>query len=230
MTGVKAEVSLPIRVDLAEGAGVTLTEPGLEEFRLSRSAIDRSFQLGLRQPPPPTTIHPHPGDATRLTLTGEARFLVGEVDLGVELGLKVVRRGLDAAADELSRGDGPSLEGDMAEDEPRVVLGDEARLFVMSIGEAAERWHELRPRVELWDRVVLTEDGRRVALIVAWDWWTLQRHRQASLHGAYWTHWHTGEFNIGGYAWDVMRLFEPRDARVRFSPDDGDGDHGASVD
>ena len=48
MTGIEAEVPLSIRVDLAEGARVTLTEPGLEEFRLSRSAIDRAFQgIGL---------------------------------------------------------------------------------------------------------------------------------------------------------------------------------------
>jgi hypothetical protein len=114
----------------------------------------------------------------------------------------------------------PALADPPAERAAVLDLGEaDSRLRVMTIGEAAEQRDELLPGVELWDRVVLTKEGRRVAVILAWDWWTPQRHRQASLEGAYWANGHTGEFNLGGYACDRMRFLEPRDARIKF-PDD----------
>jgi hypothetical protein len=221
--------SLPTRVELAEGAVIRFEEHGQTGLTFGQNQIDRMFEAGLMQPPRRTDQDPDV--AAGVALDGDAKFLVGQVDLGREVGVEVLTRGLEAAVHAVAReyrDRSPKTQpgGEEHQDKPRGIQGQDARQWVMTVGGAADRWDELLPRVELWDRVVLTEDGRRVAVIVAWDWWTLHRHRQASLEGAYWGHWHTGEFNIGGYAWDILHLLEPRDARIRYAADESDGDEG----
>lgn len=228
MTGAERPRSLLVRVELAADTTVQFVKAGTAELRLSQSQLDRLFELGLVQPP--RTPGAAPNVPAHVSLTGDARFLVGEVDLGREVGMDVLVRGIEFAVHESLRelrGPHPEVEGgDDAQAKgaaARIREGD-ARLRVMTIQEAAARWEDLLPGIELWDRVVLTEEGRRVALIVAWDWWSLRQHRMCWLEGAYWGHWNTGRFDAAGYAWDVLRVLEPRDARIKYDVDGGDGD------
>ncbi|TKR27324.1 hypothetical protein FA014_01090 [Cellulomonas hominis] len=228
MTGTRRPWSLPVRVELATDATVHFVEAGQVELRFSQNQLDRLFEIGLMQPPrtPQTDLNV----PTHVSLTGDARFLVGEVDLGREVGMDVLVRGIEFVVhaslhEHRDHHVEAEAEGDQVRDSAESFREEGGRLSVMTIQEAAAQWDDLRSRVKLWDRIVLTEDGRRVALIVAWDWWSLHQHRMASLEGAYWGHWHTGEFNASGYAWDILRLLEPRDARISHEADEpGDGD------
>lgn len=220
--------SLPTRVELAEGAVIRLEEHGQAGLAFEQSQIDKMFEVGLMQPP--RTTERDPNVPTGVTLDGDARFLVGQVDLGRDVGLEVLVRGLEAAvhasAQELrDRHPRAPTDPSKSEREAHGFREEDARLRVMTIDEAADQWHELLPGIERWERVVLTEDGRRVALIVAWDWWALHRHRTSSIEAVYWSSWFTGEFNVGAYAWDLMRLLEPRDARITFHDDDVDDEN-----
>ncbi|MDM8085145.1 hypothetical protein QUV83_10245 [Cellulomonas cellasea] len=224
--------SLPTRVEMAESAVIEFEEHGQPGIPFSQAQIDRMFKAGLMQPP--RTSERDPGVPAGVTLTGDARFLVGEVDLGPEVGMEVLTRGFEAAVDALMREHrdrhplAPADENEITLDDFR---DDDARQLIMTMEEAVGRWDELRPRVALWDRIVLTEDGERVAVIVAWDWWSLRQECLASLTAIYWAHWHTGTFDAAGYAHDALRLLAPRDARIREVPDptetveaDGDDD------
>lgn len=231
MTGIERPWlwSLPTRVELAEGAVIRFEQPGQAGLAFEQSQIDKMFEVGLMEPP--RTTERDPNVLAGVTLDGDARFLVGQVDLGRDVGVEVLVRGFEAAVDASARElRNPHPQAPAApspgEGKPHGFREEDARLRVMTIDEAADQWHELLPGIERWERVALTQDGRRVALIVAWDWWALHRHRTSSIEAVYWSSWFTGEFNVGGYAWDLMRLLEPRDARIKFPDDEVDGDVG----
>jgi hypothetical protein len=228
VSGTKRPWSLPVRVELAADATVQFFEAGQAQLRFTQNQLDRLFELGLMQPQ--RTPEGDPNAPAHVSLSGDARFLVGEVDLGREVGMDVLARGIEFVVHAFlhqcrDQDVDAEAEDDQVGEAGESFREEDARLKVMTIREAAARWDDLRSQVELWDRIALTEDGRRVALIVAWDWWSLHQHRMASLEGAYWGHWHTGEFNASGYAWDILRVLEPRDARIRHEADEpGDGD------
>ena len=231
-------------VELADDASIRLVEVDHRPGPFSIGVVDEMFALGLQVPAEATPPSRAAGPVPQIVLAGEARFLIGRVDVGRDLGLAAVNRGLTyalaaararlierqlnaqharATTQRGARAVDPSDDPDEpGTDASNAFREEDARLRVMTIDQAADRWDELLPRVQLWDRVVLTQDGRRVALIVAWDWWALHQHRQTSLEAVYWAHWYTGEFNVGGYAWDLMRLLEPRDARVSFAADEAE--------
>ncbi|WP_432457966.1 hypothetical protein [Cellulomonas iranensis] len=174
------------------GIGERLEEPGSLGVSFDQSQIDQMFKVRFMQPP--RSAERDPSSQSGVTLTGDARVLVGEPDLGPDVGMDVLVRGLEAADNATLRGNidqDPQVQPEVHQGTSKrsVLRDDEARQCVMTIDEAAARWDELRPRVELWERVVLTQDGRRAAVIVAWDWWPLHRQRMASLESAYWTHW-----------------------------------------
>ncbi|WP_448062430.1 hypothetical protein [Cellulomonas hominis] len=85
-------------MELAEGAQIKFKEHGQPAVRFEQSQINKMFEVGLMQPP--RTSEREPGSIPDgVTLDGDARFLVGEVDLGREVGMEVLVRGLDVVVD-----------------------------------------------------------------------------------------------------------------------------------
>lgn len=99
MTGIQRPWlwSLPTRVELAEGAVIESEEHGRPGIGFSQSQIDKMFEVGLMQPPREAGRARE--GAAGVTLDGDARFLVGEVDFGPEVDLEVLVRGLEVAID-----------------------------------------------------------------------------------------------------------------------------------
>jgi hypothetical protein len=92
--------------------------------------------------------------------------------------------------------------------------------------EVIEEFEDLRTSLTTWTPVVLTENGQRVAVIVAWDWWSLQHERYLHAAALYWAHWHTGQFDARGFGWDILRYLRPpmqEPMHPSASPVDGEG-------
>jgi hypothetical protein len=231
VTGTERLWSLPVR-QLAEDATVQSDETWRAELRFSQNQVDQLFELGVTQRPRVTERDASlpPG----VSSTGNARFLTGEIDRGAGVGMEVLVRGLEAAVEaslrELrARNVEAGADSDQVKERAEGHREEDAGPRVMTSEEAAAQWHDLRSRGEPWERVVLTEGGRRVAPI-AGDWWRLHQHRGTTLDGAYWGDWHTGEFNASGYERDILRVLAPRDACISQGVDerdDGDGDEPA---
>ncbi len=242
MTGVQRPWlwSLPARVELAEGAVIKFEErqrPGIE---LSQSQIDKVFEVGLMQPP--RTSDRAPDSGAGVTLDGDAKFLVGEVDLGPEVGLEVLVRGLEVAIDAsyrehserhpLAEADdddgGDTGPGDGAFDEPD-LLGS-VREVIIPVDEAGARLDDLLDEVQQGARIVFVRGGKRVAVMTSWPAYVGLREKSAGLAAAYWAAWRTGTFDATGYATDMTRIFRrhpgtptPPSGDDRRTPEGGDG-------
>lgn len=217
MTGVRRPWlwSLPTRVQLAEGAVIEFKEHGQPGVRFEQSQIDKLFEVGLTQPP--RTSERDPGATSVLTLAGDARFLVGEVDLGREVGLEVLVRGLEVAVDASYReyrerhprtephDDGEdSGPGEGAFDEPD-LLGP-SRDLTVPVDEVGDRLDDLLDAIDEGAHVALVRDGKRVAVMLPWPAYADLREKRAGLAGAFWSAWRSGVFDGAGYATEVTRI------------------------
>ncbi|WP_448062431.1 hypothetical protein [Cellulomonas hominis] len=72
--------------------------------------------------------------------------------------------------------------------------------------------------------VVLVRDGKRVAVMMSWPAYVDLRGRLADMAAAFWTAWHTGVFDVAGYATDVTRILRRQPGAKPNSSADG-GDH-----
>lgn len=246
MTGVQRPWlwSLPTRVELAEGAVIQFKQPGQPGVTFKQRQIDKMFEVGLMQPP--RTSERDPDSAAGVTLHGDARFLVGEVDLGREVGMEVLVRGLEAVADASYReyrerhprvepdaddGEDPGP-GEGAFDEPD-LLGLSHELTV-PVDEAGDRLDDLLDEIDQGAHVVLVQDGKRVAVMMSWPAYADLREKLAGMAAAFWTAWRTGLFDVAGYATDVTRILHRRPGKgAALNPssddegrtsEDGDGD------
>lgn len=75
--------------------------------------------------------------------------------------------------------------------------------------EVVPRYGEIEPDLNAGTPVVLTHGGTRVAVIVAWDLWTVQRERHLNAAALSWAHWRTGRFDAEAFGWDVLGLLRP---------------------
>ena len=199
---------IPIRVELAPDAIIAFDETGQEAASFSRDVIDRMFEIGLMQPPRRTERDPDV--PTGVPLSGDAQFLVGQVDLGAERGMEVLVRGLEAAVDASYRdlrdrhprvepdqdsGEDPDP-GQDAFDEPD-LLGL-SREVVVPVDEAGHRMDDLLDEIEQSAHVVLVDDGTRVAVMMSWPAHVDLRRKLAGLATAFWSAWHTDVFDVAG--------------------------------
>jgi hypothetical protein len=226
--------SLPTRVELAEGAVIEFKEPG-HAVRFEQSQIDKMFEVGLMQPP--RTSEREPGSiAAGVTLDGDARFLVGEVDLGPEVGMEVLVRGLHVAVDASFREyrerhprvkphedegeDSDSGEGAAQEPDLLGVSGE----VTIPVDEAGDRLDDMLGEINQGAHVVLVQDGKRVAVMMSWPAYVDLRGQHAGMAAAFWTAWQTGVFDVAGYATDVTRILRCQPGAKPNSSVDG-GDH-----
>ncbi|MFF1531379.1 hypothetical protein [Cellulomonas sp. NPDC058312] len=73
--------------------------------------------------------------------------------------------------------------------------------------------------IDRWSPVILVQDGRRLAIIVGWDWWTVQQERYLHAAAVGWAHWRGGKFDAQGFGWRVMPfLSSPQDPPVHPEP------------
>ncbi|WP_282947163.1 hypothetical protein [Cellulomonas endometrii] len=227
---------------LAEGAVIEFKEHGQPAVRLSQSQIDKSFEVGLMQPP--RTLEGDSDADAGVSLDGDARFLVGEVDLGRRVGLEVLVRGLEATVDASyreyrerhprlepdDRDGGKSGSGEGAFDEPD-LLGLSHEVTV-PVDEVAARLDDLLDEIDQEAHVVVIRDGKRVAVMMAWHAYVDLHGKLAGMAAAFWSAWRSGVFDVAGYATDVTRILHrhpgttptlPSDDEVE-APRGGDGD------
>jgi len=213
---------------------IRFEERGQKGLSFEQSQIDKMFEVGLMQPP--RTTERDPDVAAGVTLVGDARFLVGQVDLGREVGMEVLVRGLEAAVDasyreyrerhpreegDEDRGEDPGTD-ERAFDEPD-LLGL-SREVTVPVGEVRDRLDDLLDEVEQGAHLVLVEDGKRVAVMMSWSAYADLREKLAGMATAFWSAWRTGVFDVAGYATDVTRILHRRpQAKPDSSPDDDEG-------
>jgi antitoxin (DNA-binding transcriptional repressor) of toxin-antitoxin stability system len=80
---------------------------------------------------------------------------------------------------------------------------------VLPVAEIVPHYDELASDLKAGTPVVLTDGGTRIAVIVAWDLWTLQRERYLRAAALSWEHWRSGRFDAAGFGWDVLRYLRP---------------------
>ncbi|MBB2924096.1 type II toxin-antitoxin system prevent-host-death family antitoxin [Cellulomonas cellasea] len=232
--GASAAGSVPVSVHLAQGATVRLQTAEEQDDLFDEALVQALFRVGLAVP---AAVDARPGSPMpRLVLDGDARFLVGAYDLGPERGLEVVARGvhraIDAAlrdhrqraAEEVEADPTPSplIEYDPPDGEAEVAIEME---------DVPASLTDLLDRVDEGRHVVLTERGKRVAVVVSWRWYSLQRERLACASAAYWKAWRTGTFDATGYALEVLAARAPSDGpdpSHRADSSEGGADHGDS--
>lgn|GEM_PF-2317673 len=206
--------SLPTRVELAEGAVIQFPSPNGSVVEFSQAKIDKMFEFGLMQSP--NTTDGRSDARADVTLTGNARFLVGALDLGREVGLEVLARGLNIAADLAVREDRDRQpRSDIADDE----VGDESvpyephdrepagtREIQIPIDQAGDQLPDLLAALGRGARVVLVDRGARIAVLMAWSSYAALREQLAAASVAFWTAWRTGVFDVAGYATDIITV------------------------
>lgn len=240
MTGIERPWlwSLPTRVELAEGAVIEFKEREEPGVRFEQSQIDKMFEVGLMQPPRTSERDPD-STAGGVTLDGDARFLVGQVGLGRDVGMEVLVRGLEASVDAAYREyrePHPRVEADEDDGEDSGVSErafDEPDLLGLShevtvpVEEAGTRLDDLLDEIDQGAHVVLVQDGKRVAVMMSWSAHADLREKLASMAVAFWTAWRSGVFDVAGYATDVTRVLHRRpEATPKASVDGGDHDDG----
>jgi antitoxin (DNA-binding transcriptional repressor) of toxin-antitoxin stability system len=196
---------------------------------------------------PPQASERDPGSITAgVTLKGDAKFLVGEVDLGREVGMEVLVRGLDVVVDAASREyreRHPRIEPDADDGDdsgPDEAVFDEPDLLGLShevtvpVEEAGDRLDDLLDEIDRGAHVVLVQDGKRVAVMMSWPAYADLREKLAGMAAAFWTAWRSGVFDVAGYATDVTRILHRRGTKPDPASDDegstsedGDGDERA---
>lgn len=77
------------------------------------------------------------------------------------------------------------------------------------VAEVVPHYDELLPDLNAGTPVVLTDGGTRIAVLVAWDMWTLQHERYLNAAALSWAHWRSGRFDAAGFGWDVLGLLRP---------------------
>jgi antitoxin (DNA-binding transcriptional repressor) of toxin-antitoxin stability system len=205
-----------------------------------------------------------PNVPAHISLTGDARFLVGEVDLGREVGMDVLVRGIEFAVHaSLHEFRDRHVEAEAGSDQVKETAEsyreEDARLRVMTTEEAAAQWDDLSDDSEpqepgdsestdtrefqvpvdqaadrmpdLLDelgrgaRVVLVDQGVRVAVLTTWSSYVTLREKLAAASVAFWTAWRTGVFDVAGYATDIITVLHRPDTTPNDSDDDTeDGD------
>lgn len=93
----------------------------------------------------------------------------------------------------------------------------DAPIHVAQVKTVIPRYAELE--IDRWTPVVLVQDGRRVAVVVGWDWWTVQHERYLHAAAVGWAHWRGGKFDAQGFGWSVLPyLSSPQDPPVHPAP------------
>ncbi|WP_282944500.1 hypothetical protein [Cellulomonas endometrii] len=224
--------ALPTRVELAAGAVIQFRAAGEDLNEVYQAQIDRMFEIGLMQPP--RTIEQDPGAPVAVTLTGDARFLVGAVDLGREVGLEVLARGLDVAVDAaareyLDRHPRPDIAEDDVSDDPEPYEPDDgepvgAQEIQVPVDQAGDRMPDLLDEIARGARVVLVDQGVRVAVLTTWSSYVALREKLAAASVAFWTAWRTGVFDVAGYATDIITVLHRPDTAPDDDTEEGDRD------
>lgn len=200
------------RVELATEAMVALEPEGHEGESLARDLLSDLFSIGLSRPPRDEPRDS--GSSLRVNLYGTAKFLVGELDLGQDLGLEVVVRGLEHAIDTAlrdSRAHHDPIDAARAATMPLVEAGGDeaANEVVMSLDDVADALPSLLNELSQGLRVVLTDGDERVAVLVSWRWYALQRERLARAAAAYWRGWSSGRFNADTWVEEMASSLAP---------------------
>lgn len=232
MTGPSSPWPLPVRVELIDDAVIKFADARHDEVRFTQDQIDRAFQAGLSQPP--STTERDPGIPATVTLIGEARFLLGQVDLGVDLGMEVLRRGLETTIDAVARGSRKNPESHGTSDVERepsrseraadVEPADEPnpREILIPVHEAGDRFDDLLGEIEQGAHVVLVQHGRRMAVLMSWSDYADLRGKLAAAAAAFWTAWRAGVFDVAGYATDITTILHETGAKPVPRSDDQD--------
>ncbi|GCE75643.1 type II toxin-antitoxin system prevent-host-death family antitoxin [Cellulomonas biazotea] len=208
-----------VRVVLPEGEHVVLAIPGDEPVVLEDDIVAALLAIGLDLRP---VSRSRKQERPRLEVDDRVQFLVGGTDLGAKRGLRAVRDGLAIAVQvglEEARAQAERRHAEAAPSGPTPV-GVDAPELVMDVAGVEQSFDEVFARVERDEvRVVLTRDGRRVAVMVSWGRWRRLNERLARERLAYWTAWSDdGTF-------DALRFAE----QVAPSTPDPDGGMAGSV-
>lgn len=75
--------------------------------------------------------------------------------------------------------------------------------------DVVPHYDELVPGLNAGSPIVLTDGGTHIAVIVAWDTWTLQHERYLNAAALSWAHWRTGRSDAAAFGWDVISLLPP---------------------
>lgn len=80
---------------------------------------------------------------------------------------------------------------------------------VEPVAEVVPHYDELVPDLNTGTPVVLTDGGTRIAVIVAWDMWTLQHERYLYAAAMSRAFWRSGRFEAAGFGWSVLEYLRP---------------------
>lgn len=96
------------------------------------------------------------------------------------------------------------------------AFGDRRRRFaceeverVVPVADVIPKCKKVRADVNAGIPVVMTDGGTRIAVIVAWDMWTLQYERYLNAAALSWAHWRTGRFDAAAFGRDVLGRLRP---------------------
>ncbi|KRD43001.1 hypothetical protein ASE38_01565 [Cellulomonas sp. Root930] len=211
--------SVRARVELGPDATVTLETDGEEPAVLEPDTVTALFSAGLHAPARERSVEP--SGSSRLVLDGDARFLVGTLDLGRKRGMRVIMRGLAFTLGAVKRdidmehsappgAPSPAATPELDRDTP-------LEPSPMSVGELADAFDDMFARVRAGGRVIITELEKPVAVMTSWRWYCQQRELLASLDAAQWRAAVSGRFNSEVYA-AALRDFRSETATVRSIP------------
>lgn len=175
--------------------------------------VSRLIDTDIPHPAGDVRSHRHP--------VSELVVIASAYDLRPARGLEVVARGAHHAInvglrEYRDRGPEPK-DAAPTKRRPTGLSGEESGMpvddaeIVVDVNNAESSLPELLGHVTRGSRVVLTESGDRVAALVSWHWYALQRERLARSAAAYWKAWRGGDFDNLSYAVDVMSVLTPTD-------------------
>lgn len=160
------------RVELLGNAVIRLAETGRPpDEPFSSTLIARAFATGLLQPP--RTSARDPDAPTAIALVGDARFLVGQVDLGAEHGMEILARGVEAAVDAVLEQDrkraASTTAGGGTHATELGTEGADVREIPVPVPQAGGRLRQLVGMTGHGARVALLDGDVRVAVLMAWS-------------------------------------------------------------
>lgn len=208
------------RVELGPDATVTFESDREEPAVLEPDTLTGLFMAGLHAPPRERSVKP--SGSARLVLDGDARFLVGTLDLGRKRGMRVIMRGLafalDAVKSELDVHDTvPPQES--PEPAPEVARGAAPEPGPMSVTELAGSFDDVFARVVAGEDVTIAARGRPAAALVSWRRYSRLRELLARLDAAQWAAAADGRFDPEVYAGALQDLRVETTTAIPSTPD-----------
>lgn len=181
------ETAVPVGVELSARTRVSLEQQGAVPVTLSHDSIQRLFALGLQTGPlPQQDTLP---EALTLSIDGPVRYWVGNVEFGRRKGARALADGLVRAI-EVGLDEHPTAPPKRS---PRTPAGerprqaDETAVDVrVAVWLAADDLDSVLDVVATGKRVVLTDRGEPVGMLIGWGEYCTLREQQSTAEARYW--------------------------------------------